>query len=147
MLAMCQAPQSNNSVPNNGHSGPHIIKWLKACISYYRSMLILTYLTTLSYNYLYQMDNRLLSFTWLIYLDFKSFCLDVFFNPTGRISLKIFILAHGKSGTTVLNIEDGGLPDRQAFAGNRPGKYLGDYENVCTKAHTGSGRAEPSRST
>ena len=52
----------------------------------------LTYLTTLSYSYQYQMISRLLSFTWLIYLDLKSFCLDVFFNPTGKISMKIFIL-------------------------------------------------------
>jgi len=85
MLAMCQAPQGNYAALKNGHSGLDTINWLKACISYSRSKLILTYLTTLSYSYPYQMDNRLLSFTWLFYIDFKSFCLDVFFNPTGII--------------------------------------------------------------
>jgi len=78
----------------------------------------------------------LLSFTWLIYLDFKSFCLDVFFNPTGRICMKIFILGHGKSGMTVFLYKvAGGLPNCHAFSGGYPGKHIGDYENAVYK-HT-----------
>ena len=50
--------------------------------------------------------------------------------------MKIFILGHGKSGTTVFLYKvAGGLPDCQAFAGSDPGRHLGDYENAVYK-HT-----------
>jgi hypothetical protein len=50
--------------------------------------------------------------------------------------MKIFILGHGKSGTTVFLYKvAGGLPDCRAFAGSDPGKHLGDYENAVYK-HT-----------
>lgn len=50
--------------------------------------------------------------------------------------MKIFILGHGKSGTTVFLYKvAAGLPDCQAFAGGDPGKHLGDYENAVYK-HT-----------
>jgi hypothetical protein len=50
--------------------------------------------------------------------------------------MKIFVLGHGKSGTTVFLYKvAGGLSGCQAFAGNDPGKHLGDYENAVYK-HT-----------
>ena len=50
--------------------------------------------------------------------------------------MKILILGHGKSGTTVFLYKvAGGLPDCQAFAGGDPGKHLGDYKNAVYK-HT-----------
>jgi hypothetical protein len=50
--------------------------------------------------------------------------------------MKILILGTGKSGTTALVYKvAGGLPNCQAFSGGRPGKYIGDYENVVYK-HT-----------
>ena len=50
--------------------------------------------------------------------------------------MKILILGHGKSGTTVFLYKvAAGLPDCHAFAGGDPGKHLGDYENAVYK-HT-----------
>ena len=50
--------------------------------------------------------------------------------------MKIFILGHGKSGTTVFLFKvAGGLPDSQAFSGGDPGKHMGDYKNAVYK-HT-----------
>jgi hypothetical protein len=52
------------------------------------------------------------------------------------MNMKIFILGHGKSGTTVFLYKvAGGLPDCQAFAGGDPGKHLGNYQNAVYK-HT-----------
>lgn len=54
--------------------------------------------------------------------------------------MKIFILGHGKSGTTVFLYKvAGGLPNCQAFSGGDPGKFAGDYENTVYK-HTYSER-------
>ena len=54
--------------------------------------------------------------------------------------MKIFILGHGKSGTTVFLFKvAGGLPNCQAFSGGDPGKFAGDYENTVYK-HTYSER-------
>jgi len=48
--------------------------------------------------------------------------------------MKIFILGHGKSGTTVFLFKvAGGLPSCQAFSGGDPGKFTGDYENTVYK--------------
>ena len=50
--------------------------------------------------------------------------------------MKILILGHGKSGTTVFLFKvAGGLPNCQAFSGGDPGRHLGDYENAVYK-HT-----------
>ena len=50
--------------------------------------------------------------------------------------MKILILGHGKSGTTVFLYKvAAGLPGCHAFAGGDPGKHLGDYENAVYK-HT-----------
>ena len=50
--------------------------------------------------------------------------------------MKILILGHGKSGTTVFLFKvAGGLPKCQAFSGGDPGRHLGDYENAVFK-HT-----------
>jgi hypothetical protein len=50
--------------------------------------------------------------------------------------MKIFILGHGKSGTTVFLYKvAGGLPDCKAFAGSDPGSHSGDYKNAVYK-HT-----------
>jgi hypothetical protein len=50
--------------------------------------------------------------------------------------MKIFILGHGKSGTTVFLYKvAGGLPDCRAFSGSDPGRKLGDYQNAVYK-HT-----------
>jgi len=50
--------------------------------------------------------------------------------------MKIFILGTGKTGTTVMVYKvAGGLPNCEAFSGNRPGKHIGDYENAVYK-HT-----------
>jgi len=54
--------------------------------------------------------------------------------------MKILILGHGKSGTTVFLFKvSGGLPNCQAFSGGDPGKNWGDYENAVYK-HTYSER-------
>ena len=53
-----------------------------------------------------------------------------------RISTKILIQGHGKSGTTVFLFKvSGGLPNCQAFSGGDPGKNWGGYENAVYK-HT-----------
>jgi hypothetical protein len=50
--------------------------------------------------------------------------------------MKILILGHGKSGTTVFLFKvAGGLPNCQAFSGGDPGRHLGDYANAVYK-HT-----------
>jgi len=50
--------------------------------------------------------------------------------------MKILILGHGKSGTTVFLFKvAGGLPNCKAYPGGHPGKYVGDYENAVYK-HT-----------
>ncbi len=50
--------------------------------------------------------------------------------------MKVLILGHGKSGTTVFLFKvAGGLPNCQAFSGGDPGKNLDDYENAVYK-HT-----------
>jgi hypothetical protein len=50
--------------------------------------------------------------------------------------MKIFILGTGKSGTTALLYKvAGGLPNCHAFSGGKPGKYVGNYDNVVYK-HT-----------
>ena len=60
--------------------------------------------------------------------------IDLF--PFWRILMKIFILGHGKSGTTVFLYKvAGGLENCEAFAGGDPGKHLGVYENAVYK-HT-----------
>ena len=48
--------------------------------------------------------------------------------------MKILILGHGKSGTTVFLYKvAGGLPNCQAFSGGDPGEHSGDYENAVYK--------------
>jgi hypothetical protein len=48
--------------------------------------------------------------------------------------MKILILGHGKSGTTVLLFKvGGGLPNCHAFSGGNPGNGLGNYENAVYK--------------
>ena len=50
--------------------------------------------------------------------------------------MRIFILGHGKSGTTVFLYKvAGGLENCEAFAGGDPGKHLGDHKNAVYK-HT-----------
>ena len=48
--------------------------------------------------------------------------------------MKILILGHGKSGTTVFLFKvAGGLPDCRAFSGGDPGEHPGGYENAVYK--------------
>ena len=72
----------------------------------------------------------------VICLYLKPRCQNFSIYLTERMSMKIFILGHGKSGTTVFLYKvAGGLPDCRAFAGSDPGRHLGDYENAVYK-HT-----------